>query len=118
MALYLTWARRNAPEAQAAITAAYSSIARELGATLVPAGLAWERSLKEQPEIVLHDKDNSHPTLAGSYLAACVFFAVLFDDSPIGIATAKGIDEADAQRLQRIAAEVVHRSPQAGRRSR
>src|SRR3954454_18899209 len=34
-ALYMTWARRGAPESQQAITDAYSSIARELGATLV-----------------------------------------------------------------------------------
>ena len=33
--LYMTWARRNAPEAQAAITDAYNTIGHELGAIVV-----------------------------------------------------------------------------------
>src|SRR5262249_34920373 len=74
--LYMTWARRNAPESQQAITDAYASIGRGLGATVVPVGLAWERFLRNHDQPVLHDKDQSHPTLAGSYLAACVFLAV------------------------------------------
>src|SRR4051812_47740267 len=41
-ALYMTWARRGAPESQQAITDAYSSIALELGATLVPVGAALQ----------------------------------------------------------------------------
>jgi nitrate/nitrite transporter NarK len=31
-------------------------------------------------------EDGSHPTAAGSYLAACVFFATLFDQRPVGTA--------------------------------
>lgn len=36
-ALYMTWARRNAPESQQAITDAYAVIGRVLGAMVVPA---------------------------------------------------------------------------------
>ncbi len=39
-ALYMTWARRNAPESQRVITEAYESIGRELSATVVPVGVA------------------------------------------------------------------------------
>jgi hypothetical protein len=84
-ALYLTWARQHAPESQQAITDAYTSIARELGATVVPVGLAWQNFLRKHDQPALHDKDQSHPTLAGSYLAACVFLAVLFKENPVGI---------------------------------
>jgi hypothetical protein len=35
--LYMTWARRNAPESQQAITDAYTVIGRDLGAMVVPA---------------------------------------------------------------------------------
>jgi hypothetical protein len=83
--LYLTWARRHALASQQAITDAYTSIGRELGATVVPVGLAWQRFLGEHDQPVLHDRDESHPTLAGSYLAACVFLAVLFKENPVGI---------------------------------
>lgn len=41
--LYMTWARRHAPETQAAISDAYNSIGRELKATVVPVGTVWER---------------------------------------------------------------------------
>ncbi|MFO0804388.1 MAG: hypothetical protein U0791_14845 [Gemmataceae bacterium] len=102
--LYMTWARRHAPESQAAITAAYTSIGRELGATVAPVGGVWERFLAKHDEPVLHDRDGSHPTVAGSYLAACVFFAVLFRESPVGIASGLGgLSEADEARLQKFA---------------
>ena len=76
--LYMTWARQNAPETQDDRAATYTRSGRELGATVVPAGLAWQHCLAAHPEIVLHDKDQSHPNLAGSYLAACAFYAALF----------------------------------------
>src|SRR5687768_1424834 len=61
--LYMTWARQHAPESQKAITDAYTSIGRELGATVVPVGAAWERFLGKHDTPVLHDKDQSHPSL-------------------------------------------------------
>src|SRR5207249_32270 len=81
MVLYMTWARRHAPETQQALTDAYTSIGRELGATVVPVGVAWQRFLGKHDRPVLHDADQSHPTLAGSYLAACVFLTVLFKEN-------------------------------------
>jgi hypothetical protein len=36
----MTWARRNAPDSQQAITDAYSSIGEESGALVVPASVA------------------------------------------------------------------------------
>lgn len=102
-ALYLTWTRQNAPETQAAITNAYTSIGEELGATIVPVGIVWENFLRQHKHPVLHDKDLSHPSLAGSYLAACVFFAVLFGENPVGIAC-DVLPQAEAGRLQHTVA--------------
>jgi hypothetical protein len=103
-ALYLTWARRNAPESQQALTSAYAGSAAELGATLIPVGPVWERFLRTHDEPVLHDKDNSHPALAGSYLAACVFLIALIEEDPVGIdVPVKGLD-ADAAALLRQSA--------------
>jgi hypothetical protein len=102
--LYLTWARRSAPEAQQIITDAYAAIGRELGATVVPVGGAWQRFLSQHDQPVLHDRDQSHPTLAGSYLAACVFLAVLFQENPVGIdAGVAGMDEKARLLLQKAA---------------
>lgn len=106
--LYLTWARLNmpAPATQQALTDAYTSIGAELGATVVPAGEAWRRFLAKHREPVLHDKDQSHPALAGSYLAACAFYATLFDDTPVGIdAEVKGLSAEHRALLQTVAWE-------------
>ena len=84
-AFYLTWARRDSPQNQAKLTAAYTSIAKELGAVLVPVGSAWETSIAEKPGLVLHQVDSSHPTPAGTYLAASVFYAVLLKRNPAGL---------------------------------
>jgi hypothetical protein len=103
-ALYLTWARKNVPETQSAITEAYAAIGEELGATIVPAGVAWESFLRKHKQPELHDPDESHPTLAGSYLAACTFFAVLFRQSPVGVeSNLNGIAQSDIELLQNTA---------------
>jgi Domain of unknown function (DUF4886) len=83
--LYMTWARQHSPDTQQAITDAYMTIGEELGATVVPVGSAWQKFLRKHDAPVLHDRDQSHPTLAGSYLAACVFLVALFRESPVGI---------------------------------
>lgn len=102
--LYMTWARRSAPESQQAITDAYGSIGRELGATVVPVGAVWQAFLREHDHPVLHDRDGSHPTLAGSYLAACVFLAALLHENPIGIKSAlPGLSADDVLLLQTTA---------------
>jgi hypothetical protein len=102
--LYMTWARQDAPESQQAITDAYAGIGRELAATVAPVGLAWQRVLRQHDRPVLHDKDQSHPTPAGSYLAACVFLAVLFRESPVGAdAEVAGLSEKDVALLQKVA---------------
>ena len=83
--LYMTWARQNAPETQQIISDAYNSIGKELGAIVIPVGLAWQNFLAKHQTPVLHDRDQSHPTPAGTYLAACVFLAVLLKTNPISI---------------------------------
>lgn len=105
-ALYLTWARQNAPETQAAMTMAFTTIGAELGATVIPVGVAWEQFLRLRKQPVLHDKDQSHPTFAGSYLAACLFFATLFGESPVGVACDR-LTPAEASLLQKTAWESV-----------
>jgi len=107
-ALYMTWARQHAPETQRAITEAYESIGREIGASVVPVGLAWQGFLARYKSPVLHDKDKSHPTLAGSYLAACVFYAAMFTGSPIDFDTgAGGLSDEDTRVLRQAAQATI-----------
>ena len=102
--LYMTWARQDAPESQQVITDAYVGIGRKLGATIVPVGSAWRAFLRKHDRPVLHDRDRSHPTLAGSYLAACVFFGALFKESCIGVdGEVAGLNMQDVALLQKTA---------------
>src|SRR5262245_30414251 len=105
--LYMTWARQHAPESQQAITDAYIEIGRELGARVVPVGTAWQTFLRKHDGPALHDRDQSHPTVAGSYLAACVFLAVLFKKNPVGVKDkVAGLEAKDAATLQKVAWQV------------
>jgi hypothetical protein len=100
-ALYMTWARQNAPNTQQAITDAYNSIGDEVGAIVAPVGLVWQKFLARHDKPVLYDRDQSHPSLAGSYLAACVFLAALLKINPVGIeAGGSGLDKSDRAALQ------------------
>jgi hypothetical protein len=82
---YETWARKNRPEMQGLLDQAYSGIAKEVAAVVAPAGLAWQAALKVKPDLSLHIADLSHPTPAGSYLNACVFYETFFGRSPEGL---------------------------------
>ena len=82
--LYHTWARSHAPETQNDLDTAVAEIAAELDAQVAPVGRAWRRLRESGTGPELYDQDGSHPSPAGSYLAACVFYAVLFGHSPEG----------------------------------
>jgi hypothetical protein len=104
-ALYLTWSRRNAPHAQEAITRAVEEIAAETGARVIPVGRAWHEALARHPSIELYTDDGSHPSPAGSYLAACTFVGALFG-RPVTSTSVAGrahIEAAVAKPLQAIA---------------
>jgi hypothetical protein len=83
---FITWAHEDHPEAQETITNVYMNLAKELDAKVAPVGPAWQQALKQEPHINLYREDaDSHPTPAGSYLAACVFYATLYGHSPVGL---------------------------------
>ena len=99
--LYMTWARQNAPETQEVLSETYTQAGRALNATVVPAGLAWQHCLAAHPKITLYDKDQSHPNLTGSYLAACTFYATLF------IGRSKSIPAIDVD-IEQSTIDILH----------
>ena len=63
----------------------YVETGNKVGALVIPVGLAFEEAYKQRPDMKLHKQfDGSHPDLIGTYLAACVVFASLYDRSPVG----------------------------------
>lgn len=136
-ALYMTWAKEAFPTQSETLSRAYRSIGTELAVTVAGVGEAWAEARLVRPEFNLHIGDGSHPNAAGSYLAACVIYAALTGQSPVGapreiIGTpwnfAGPVEESsqptilvslstsDAEFLQRIAWQVVsaHQATGAG----
>lgn len=91
---------------QDSLTSAYNECRELFGGLTAPVGEAWRKALAES-DIVLHSGDDSHPTLEGSYLAACTFHALLWDESPVGLWHPGGMSGKTAAFLQKTAAETV-----------
>ena len=114
VALYMTHAyvkphRQVSPQNMVATESMYVDVGNEIQALVIPVGLAYEEAYRRLPELKFHNKDGTHPSLLGTYLAACTTYATLYGRSPVGNAyRADGdIDEALATQLQQIAQDVV-----------
>lgn len=104
---FMSWAYQDAPEMTAQLAEAYTKAANDNGALVIPAGLAFARSIAQKPEINLYMPDLRHPTLAGTYLGACTSYAALYKRSPVGNTYTAGLDAATAAHLQKVAWETV-----------
>ena len=64
---------------------------------LLPVGPAWQLTRSERPDIQLYASDGIHPSAAGVYLTACVFYSVITGQSPVGnpANTSVGFDNPD-----------------------
>jgi hypothetical protein len=90
----------------------YVAVGNEIGALVIPVGLAFEEAYRRRPDIKLHQfYDGSHPTLLGTYLAACTVYATLYAKSPVGNSYNfyDQIDAGDAAFLQKVADDTVRK---------
>jgi hypothetical protein len=102
-AFFMSWAYADAPEMTEQLATEYTNAGRANNALVVPAGLAFAASLKARPDIELTIADKRHPTLAGTYLAACTVLASLYQTNPEGNSYNAGLDAATAKFLQTVA---------------
>jgi hypothetical protein len=103
----MSWAYADKPEMTAQLAEAYTVAGNANDALVIPAGLAFARVREKQPELSLYVADKRHPTLAGTYLAACTVYAALTGRSPVGNSYVAGLDQPTAQLLQPAAWETV-----------
>jgi|WetSurMetagenome_2_1015567.scaffolds.fasta_scaffold63229_2 hypothetical protein len=120
---YMTWGRKNGGQQcidtscspvfinyfhmQDSLKSSYTIISNILSAMLSPAGEAWRTARLLKPYVNLWDTDDSHPTLDGSYLTACVFFVKIFGQSPIGLSYNGGLPDTSALFYQQCAWQTV-----------
>ncbi len=113
--LFLTWGREHGlvdfgfedyQSMQEHLEIGYRTIGNEVGAFIVPVGQAWRQVVESGIAINLWAPDGSHPSLAGSYLAACVFHSALLGISPEQSTYSGGLTESESKVLQKIAWQV------------
>ena len=116
-ALYMTHAhvkpsRFASPDMMRRIEEMYVSVGNEVGALVIPSGLAFEEAYRRRPDIKLHqDYDGTHPTELGVYLAACTVYASLYGKSPVGNTYDYygRVSKEDAAFLQAVAEDTVRK---------
>ncbi len=101
--LFMSWAYKDKPEMTQQLADAYTAAAKANGMKVIPVGLAFARAIAAKPDLELYIADKRHPTLAGTYLAACTTYAALWGKNPVGLSYTAGLP-ADVVRVLQTAA--------------
>ena len=104
---FMSWAYADKPEMTEQLAAAYVKAGANNRAKVVPAGLAFAKSIARRRELNLYVADKRHPSLAGTYLAACTVLASVYGLSPVGASYTAGLPADVAAHLQATAWETV-----------
>ncbi|MFT4569564.1 MAG: hypothetical protein ACI91F_000432 [Candidatus Binatia bacterium] len=114
---FMTWRDRGEPlesfdslRGEPGGSEGYVPIADELGARIAPVGWAVRDSLASGLPYDLW-RDGHHLNGPGRYLAACVFFAALTGDSPVGNYGPRSIPPSQLAYIQQLAADTVLDDP-------
>ncbi len=92
---------------QARLTKVVTLEAKTVNAKIALQGPAWQIVRRERPDIELFVKDGSHPSYAGSYLAAAVSYLTVYGE-PFGENPSNGtLDAETAGYLRSVAERVV-----------
>ena len=117
---YMTWGRKNGDASNCAnwppvctytgmddlLNERYRFMAEQNDAILSPVGAVWRYIRENYPTIELYSGDGSHPSVAGTYAAACSFYATLFRKNPEQITFTAGLSTEVATAI-RTAAKVI-----------
>ena len=117
---YMTWGRKNGDASNCAnwppvctytgmddlLNERYRFMAEQNDAILSPVGAVWRYIRENYPTIELYSADGSHPSVAGTYAAACSFYATLFRKNPEQITFTAGLSTEVATAI-RTAAKVI-----------
>lgn len=117
---YMTWGRKNGDAMNAAsypvlgtyegmdslLYERYLYMAQANDASVCPVGRVWRYLRENAPDIELYQSDESHPSLAGTYAAACAFYVMLFHQNPVLIGYRPDINPDHAS-LIRLAVKAV-----------
>ena len=114
---YMTWGRENGDAfncpnwppvctyegMDSLLNLRYRIMAETNEAYVSPVGAVWHYLRDNYPNIDLYTGDGSHPSLAGSYAAACTFYSVLFQKDPTLISFNSSLSDSDANMIKNAA---------------
>jgi hypothetical protein len=118
---YMTWGRQNGDAGNCAswppvctyegmdslLNLRYRQMASDNQAILSPVGALWNYIRNTYPEINLYAADGSHPSLEGTYAAACSMISVIFRTDPTLITYSSTLDPVVAEKIRLAAQSVV-----------
>ena len=81
-ALYMVWPSQARRGDFARVSQSYAAAAKAVNGLLLPAGDAWRAAWVIDPKLALYGPDGFHPSPMGSYLAALMIHARLFNETP------------------------------------
>ena len=125
---YMTWGRKNGDANLCAqfgaswpavctyigmdslIRLRYLMVTDTANASTAPAGPIWRYIRNNYPSIELYDADESHPSPAGSYAAACAMYVAIFKRSPLASTYNFSLSATDAANIRTAAKAVAYDS--------
>lgn len=109
--IFQNWTRAGRERDYDRMAATYQQVQQSIGGTIAPIGEAWRIARRDRPDIKLFEPlDDRHPTVAGTYLTACVLYRTLYGKPAAGLPTElEGLKlaPATARALQTIADQVA-----------
>ena len=103
--LFMSWAYSDVPVMTEQLAVEYIKAGQQNNALVVPAGYAFANSVARRPDVSLIIADKRHPSLAGTYLAACTVLSSVYKINPIGSKYTAGLSPEVAKHLQTVAWE-------------
>lgn len=92
---------------QSLIQDRYMEFSSLFNSEVTPVGVVWKYIRENHPSINLYQSDGSHPSLAGSYLAACCFYTSMYRKNPMLITNNYGLDENTAAIIRNAAKTII-----------
>lgn len=118
---YMTWGRQNGDSENCTTNPSvctyigmddllrerYLTMTNNNNAIVSPVSVVWRYIRANYPSMNLYDPDGSHPSILGSYIAACTFYTVILRKNPTLITFNSTLSSTDANIIKLVTKNLV-----------